>query len=277
MSIADFHSHTNHSDGLLTPSELITLAAKNKVRYLAITDHDTIDGIKEAKKIAKKQTNIQIISGIELSVDLLNEDIHILGIGIDEYNKKLISELSMLKAAREVRAKKIIETLETKGIKIELQQIKTSIGKATIGRPHIAQEMINNNYVSSVQEAFDNYLSKSYITNIERYKLSSNKALEMIKEAGGLSFLAHPTYIKKFDKIINILSQEGLFGIEAYYKNYDTKTVNEILDVAKKYKLYPIGGSDYHGIHGNKEKKPGQIPLPDKIAIKLIEKHLKDK
>ena len=277
MSIADFHTHTNNSDGLLTPEELVNLATKNKVKYLTITDHDTIDGIKEAKKIAKKQTNIHIISGIELSVDLLDEDIHILGIGINESEQNLISELIMLKEAREVRANKIIEKLSEKGIKIEIQEIKKNIGKATIGRPHIAQEMVNKNYVATVQEAFDNYLSKSYIANIKRYKLSSKKAIEMIKKSGGLSFLAHPTYIKRFDEIINILSQEGLFGIEAYYKNYDTKTVNEMLDIAEKYKLYPIGGSDYHGIHGNKEKSPGQIPLPDKIAIKLIEKHLKNK
>lgn len=275
MSIADFHSHTNHSDGVLSPSELINLAKDNKVKYLAITDHDTVDGIQEAKKITINQTSIKIISGIELSVDLLNEDIHILGIGIDESNQQLITELRKLKEARESRAKQIIEKLYSQGIKIEIQKIKENIGKATIGRPHIAQEMINKKYVNTVQEAFDNYLSKPYIRDIKRHKLSSRKALEMIKQAGGYSFLAHPTYIKQFCEIIQILAQEGLFGIEAYYKNYDTKTVNKMLDIAKKYKLYPIGGSDYHGIHGNKEKLPGQIPLPDEIAMKLVKKHLK--
>ncbi|MAX11109.1 MAG: phosphoesterase [Chloroflexi bacterium] len=275
MSIADFHSHTNHSDGVLSPSKLINLAINNQVAYLAITDHDTIDGIKEARNISKNNDNITIITGIELSVDLLGEDVHILGIGIDEYNEGLIGELKKLKEARDSRAKEIIHMLSKKEIHLEMPKIKKKAGKATIGRPHIAQEMISKKYVSSIQEAFDSFLSKPYITKIKRHKLSSKKAIEMIQQAGGLSFLAHPTYLKQLNKIIEILSKDGLFGIEAYYKNYDTKTIKQMLEIANKYNLYPIGGSDYHGIHGNKEKLPGKIPLPDKIAIELIEKHLK--
>ena len=277
MSIADFHSHTNHSDGVLSPSKLISLAMNNQVAYLAITDHDTIDGIKEAKIISKKNDDITIIPGIELSVDVLGEDVHILGIGIDEYNKALITELKKLKEARENRAREIIHMLSKKEIHLEMPKIKKKAGKATIGRPHIAQAMINKKYVSSVQEAFDNYLSKPYITKIKRHKLSGKKAIAMIKQAGGLAFLAHPTYLKQLNKIIEMLSKDGLFGIEAYYKNYDARTVNQMLKIANKYNLYPIGGSDYHGIHGNKEKLPGKIPLPDKIAIELIKKHLKIK
>ena len=200
MSIADFHSHTNHSDGVLSPSELINLAKDNKVKYLAITDHDTVDGIQEAKKITINQTSIKIISGIELSVDLLNEDIHILGIGIDESNQQLITELRKLKEARESRAKQIIEKLYSQGIKIEIQKIKENIGKATIGRPHIAQEMINKKYVNTVQEAFDNFGWHGFL--IANFGEGYGEQDLRSERLGGLSITYNPDF-KQSDIDIN--------------------------------------------------------------------------
>ena len=186
MSIADFHSHTNHSDGVLSPSKLISLAMNNQVAYLAITDHDTIDGIKEAKFFSKKNDDITIIPGIELSVDVLGEDVHILGIGIDEYNKALITELKKLKEARENRAREIIHMLSKKEIHLEMPKIKKKAGKATIGRPHIAQAMINKKYVSSVQEAFDNYWGEQKLAAFNKLckdeKLNENKIQAIIEE-----------------------------------------------------------------------------------------------
>ena len=132
--------------------------------------------------------------------------------------------------------------------------------------------MIDMNYVSSVQEAFNKYLAQENIINIKRIKLKPKDAMELINKAGGISVLAHPMYLKKINLIIKELKKYNLFGIETYYKNYDIKTINNIKLIAKKNGLFTSGGSDYHGIHGNMEKEPGDIPLPNEIVKELIQK-----
>jgi 3',5'-nucleoside bisphosphate phosphatase len=272
MSIGDFHNHTNHSDGKLTPQQLITKAYRNNVRYIAITDHDSISGIADAKKEAAKYKNIHVISGIELSIDIYNEDVHMLGLFINETYPDLLIELEILKKERENRAIEIINVLKKQNIILEWEKIKIIANNATIGRPHIAQAMIDMNYVSSVQEAFNKYLAQENIINIKRIKLKPKDAMELINKAGGISVLAHPMYLKKINLIIKELKKYNLFGIETYYKNYDIKTINNIKLIAKKNGLFTSGGSDYHGIHGNMEKEPGDIPLPNEIVKELIQK-----
>ena len=276
MSIGDFHCHSNNSDGILNPTQLVKKAKKNGVKYLAITDHDSISGIHEAKKIAKEIKGIHIISGIELSIDVLEEDVHILGIFINEKNSELINKLRKLKKARNSRAKELLVELKKDKIIIEWELIKKIAGNATIGRPHIARAMVKLDYVKSVQEAFNEYLSKDRYSKIKREKLELKNALEIIHNSGGISVLAHPTLIKKFDAILELLMQSNLDGIETYYKNYSTEIINKLLKVSKQKKLVALGGSDYHGIHGNQEKEPGNIPLPDQIVEKLIKKYYKE-
>ena len=275
MSIGDFHNHTNHSDGKLTPQQLIAKAYRNKVRYIAITDHDSVSGIKDAKKEATKYKDMDVISGIELSLDIFNEDVHMLGLFINETYSDLLIKLELLKKERENRAKQIVNVLKKQNILLNWEKIKIIANNATIGRPHIAQAMIDMKYVSSVQEAFDKYLARKNIIDIKRIKLNPKEAMQLIDKAGGVSVLAHPMYLKKINLIIEELTKYNLFGIETYYKNYDTKTINKLKLIAKKNNLFTTGGSDYHGIHGNMEKEPGDIPLPNKIVTELIQKQLR--
>ena len=183
--------------------------------------------------------------------------------------------LKKLKKERENRAKKIIELLKKQNIRLEWGKIKTIANNATIGRPHIAQAMIDMKYVSTVQEAFDKYLARKNIISIKRLKLKLEEAMQLINDAGGISVLAHPMYLKKLDIIIKDLTKNGLYGIETYYKNYDQKTINALKIIAKKNKLFTTGGSDYHGIHGNMEKEPGDIPLPDTVVENLIQRKMR--
>ncbi|MFB0900408.1 MAG: PHP domain-containing protein [Dehalococcoidia bacterium] len=276
MSIGDFHCHSNNSDGILKPTQLVKKAKKNGVKYLAITDHDSISGIHEAKEIAKEIKGITIIPGIELSIDVLEEDVHILGIFIDEKNPELINKLKKLRKARINRAKELLIELKKDNIIIDWQLIKRIAGNATIGRPHIARAMVELDYVKSVQEAFNEYLSKDRYSKIKREKLELKNALEIIHNSGGISVLAHPTLIKKFDAVLKLLIQSHLDGIEIYYKNYSKKIINKLLKVSIQKKLIALGGSDYHGIHGNQEKEPGNIPFPNEIVERLIKKYYKE-
>jgi predicted metal-dependent phosphoesterase TrpH len=270
MGQVDLHVHTSVSDGKYTPEEMVKKAAALELKYLAICDHDTIDGIAPALEAAKHYPGLTVIPGVEMSTLAVGSEVHMLGYFID-YNdfafKKLLSELS---DSRIGRAQAIVEKLNEMGIKIEWVRVQELAGDGTIGRPHIANAMLEKGYVSTFKEAFDKYIAQGGPAYVERSKISPAEAVKIIIKAGGLPVLAHPFTVNEPEKLIKELKEAGLVGMEVYYDNYSPEERKTLLKLAKKYNLVAAGGSDYHGIDDAVETMLGESETPLETAEQLI-------
>ncbi|MQG51094.1 MAG: PHP domain-containing protein [SAR202 cluster bacterium] len=270
MVNVDLHLHTTYSDGALTPDKLVELALKNNLGIIAITDHDCTDGIDEAM-LASQGKNLTIIPGIELNTDTDEGEIHILGYFIDYKNKDLQKLLIECRNNRVERAKIMVEKLNDIGINIQWSRVEELAGYGAVGRPHIAKAMLEIKSIATFQEAFDKYIGRNGIAYIERFRLNVYDAIKTILQYEGIPVLAHPGYIKNLHQLLPSLIKSGLKGIEVFYANYDTNTINGLKNIASKYNLIPCGGSDYHGIKTKTEKLPGTLGPPIESVNKLIE------
>ena len=267
----DLHLHTTKSDGNLTPSQLIKLIDKTNLKIISITDHDNINGLEEARKEVDLRENLTLINGIELSTTNNKDEIHILGYFIDVHSKKLIDKIKELKMQRIESSKKIISLLKKKNIFLSWEEIysKTS---GIIGRPHLARAMIKQNYVKSINEAFEKYLNDETIKNIIKYKINTFDAIRLILDAGGLPVIAHPKSINSLNNQIDKLVDAGLSGIEVYAEKYGQITQSYYLKICEKYNLIPTGGTDYHANNQKYEMMPGMNGPPYSTYEMLIEK-----
>ena len=259
----DLHVHTTASDGQYSPSEIISKAKEIGLEMIAITDHDTVDGIAEAKAVAT-ELQVKFIPGIEISTQD-KEEVHILGLGIDEQNSELVAACEFYSASREQRAEKICEYLGTKRIKVALEEIQKIAGDGVIGRPHFAQYLEENGYVKNREEAFRKYLdTKEFKKYTDRKKPTPEEAISLIHAAGGKTFLAHPGLLKmgwtEVELFIERLKAIGLDGMECYYSRHTKPQVERFLELAKKYDLQISAGSDFHG-----EKVKSDISLGYRI------------
>lgn len=265
----DLHTHSTASDGQYSPSQLIEKAAKNGIHTIALTDHDTTFGLKEAAETAKKY-QIQFINGIELDTKYpgISGNFHILGYGFQAEHPALASSCSNLAEQRLERANRIFSYLEEYGIQLEHEKVFSYAGGSVIARPHFARAMHEAGYVSSTQEAFDLYLDTEAFQKIDRPKPHPKVAIEMILNAGGLPVLAHPSQLKLGDHSISTLLMElksyGLAGLECYYSTYTKEETEHFLSLAKQMDLYITGGSDFHG-----EKVKASIALGTGIDFNL--------
>lgn len=245
----DLHTHSIKSDGSYTPSELIRLAKKLGLYAIALTDHDNIDGIIEAKEEAEKQ-DIIFIPGIELSCDFKAE-LHIVGLNIDVNNKTLIKMTEKFKKERALRNINTIKRLNDIGILLTLEDAKKYCMGNALGRAHIAKAMIDKGYVSSVKEAFQKYLGKGKVGYSNEFRISVYEALSLIKECNGISILAHCHYLDmendEFISFVKDLKEHGLCGLEGYYTEYSKEQSDFYIEVAKKLNLKISGGTDFHG------------------------------
>ena len=270
MVKVDLHLHTTYSDGTLTPNELVKLALKNNLEIISITDHDCTDGIDEAM-LASLNRNLTVIPGIELNTDTEDGEIHVLGYFIDYQNKDLQKILIECRNSRVERARMMVEKLNSLGINIQWTRVEELAGYGAIGRPHIANAMLEIKSIKTFQEAFEKYIGRNGVAYIERFRLNVFEAVKTIRQYGGIPVLAHPGYIKNLDNLLPILIESGLKGLEVFYANYDTNTINKLKNIASKYGLIPCGGSDYHGIKTKTEKLPGTFGPPIESVNKLIE------
>ncbi|WP_349239062.1 PHP domain-containing protein [Petroclostridium sp. X23] len=245
----DLHVHTTASDGSMTPSEVVRYAAKKDLSAIAITDHDTIAGVEEAYIVGNK-VGVEVISGIEISVHD-KQELHILGYFVDLHSNELNITLDRLKEYREKRNPRIIEKLNGLGMDISMSEVKQIAGTGVVGRPHIAQIMVQKGYVGSVDEAFSKYLDNGKLAYVERQKLLPQDGISLIKKSGGLAVLAHPIYLRKEDDELEVLLAQlidyGLDGIEAYYSEYPADISRKYRALAKRLNLVITGGSDFHG------------------------------
>ncbi len=246
--IADLHIHTYYSDGLNSPADLVRLAANNRVAALAITDHDTVAGIDEAI-IAAENHELIIVPGVEISTIDQGQDIHLLGYYIDYSNPTLLHKLNELRLAKTTRNQQIIDKLSVLGVNITYQEVsdKAVTSSTRLGRPHIAQVLLDKGYVRSISDAFKRYLGAQGLAYVETQSITPEAGIDLIKAAGGACVIAHPG-IYQNPNLLSRLINYGLDGIEVYHPDHDAPTTRKLKQIAETHSLIITGGSDYHGL-----------------------------
>jgi len=248
----DLHMHTVHSDGTLTPKELVRLAKQKGLSCIALTDHDTLSGVEEAQDEGNR-IGVEVIAGVEISVKFEPGTMHILGYFIDRHSKKLQDGLAEIQEARRKRNPMIIEKLRVLGIDISLEEVERESGGDQVGRPHFARVLVEKGYVKDFEEAFNKYLTKGAPAYVDKRKLTSRGAIEMIEEAGGVASLAHPKLLKldsmpeRFEETLEQLRSEGLKGLEVYSSCQSKTEAARYKKTAERLGLLITGGSDFHG------------------------------
>lgn len=250
MNICDLHTHSTASDGQYTPSELVGLAKERGIEVLALTDHDTVDGIGEAVRAGEK-LGVRVLPGIELSAREYHT-FHVLGYGVAPDAPALAELCRRMKARRDERIDRLLAFLAEKGVKLSSDEVAEIAGGELIGRPHFAQAMVRRGYVATNREAFDRYLdTQEYHERVERGKPSVKECIEAIRAAGGKASLAHPYQIgiqnDELDGLVGELAGYGLDAIECYYPKHTSEQERFYLHLAEKYGLHITGGSDFHG------------------------------
>ena len=248
---ADLHCHTTASDGLLSPTELVQLAAKLGLKGIGITDHDTIQGWKEAEE-AGANYQIKILKGIELNTDWGGKEVHILGYEVDSSSDYLTDKLRVLRTAREKRMVEILDRFKDLGINISVDEVRQFAQGESIGRPHIAQVLIERGYVKTIREGFDRYIGTGAPAYVPRYKLTPEEGIHIIREAHGVAVLAHPG-VHRLEEGIPAWVKVGLQGIEVLHPQHSLDDEKRYLEIAQEYHLLATGGSDFHG----EARKPG--------------------
>lgn len=262
---ADLHVHTRVSDGWVPPEEAVERAQRAGLAAIAIADHDSISGV-QAAIWAGNRYGVEVIPAVELSSGIDNLELHILGYYIDWQNKWFANKLSKLQEFRKERAMMIVDKLRELGVDIDYNLV-IAIDGGVVGRPHIAQVMVDRGYVRTTDEAFDKYLGTGKPAYVSKYQLSPTDAIKMIKKVGGIPVLAHPLFARA-DHLLPELVEDGLRGIEVYHSKHDATTTEHYEQLAKKYGLLMTGGSDSHGIG---EIPIGHVRVPYSIVEKLKE------
>lgn len=246
----DLHTHTTASDGSLAPRELIRMASRVPLSAIAVTDHDTLSGIAQALDEGDA-SGVRVIPGVELSAQSPAGTMHILGLFLDPNSKKLSEKLEGLRKGRSLRNPVIIKKLEELGMTISLNQVLKVAGGESVGRPHIAQIMVEAGYVDNVDEAFDKYLGRGKPAYSGRDRFSPEDSIEIIHNAGGAAVLAHPATLtpnpEMIKKIVTVLKSYGLDGIEVYSTFMRGHNFGNFNELAKELDLAMSGGTDYHG------------------------------
>ena len=248
--VIDLHTHSSRSDGTLTPAELVCKAKEIGLTAIALTDHDSVDGIAEAAAEAAK-IGIEFVPGIELST-AQGAEIHILGLFIDPENEELQNTINTLRESRSTRMARMCENLQKLGFDITLEDAaKESGSEKFTGRPHIALAMVKKGYCATVQECFDKYIGFGKLAYVKKAVLTANDAVKLVRKAGGVAVFAHPHQTgfdnDKLDELIKTLKKDGLNAVEGYYTEFTREHISDFRALAEKNSLMLSGGSDYHG------------------------------
>lgn len=270
MAKVDLHIHTNASDGKFTSTEIVRRAAELGLEIIAITDHDTVDGIPTALDAIKSYPKLRLIPGVELSTDVEKGEIHILGYFVDFTDKEFQASLETMRNSRVIRAHRMVENLAKMGVRIEWQRVQEIAGNGALGRPHIAQAMLEKGYITSIQDAFRKYIGHGGPAYVERDKLTPGEAVKLILKADGLPVLAHPLTAGDVEATIIELKAIGLVGLEVYYASYSFEDLNPLLGLAYKHGLIATGGTDFHGIDETTETMIGGADVPLRVAEQLM-------
>jgi len=264
----DLHSHTTASDGTLAPRELVRLAARHGVRVLAVTDHDSTSGVREAIDEARSLASLEIVPGLEINCDVPGAEIHVLGYCVDWEAPWFQEFLGAQREERRQRVYRIAERLAELGMPIEPDAVFALVKEGSAGRPHVAQAMVDRGYVKSIREAFDRYLSLNGPANVPRRRLTPAEAVRIIRRARGVPVLAHPGLANR-DELIPELVDAGLLGIEAFYPEHSSGQITMYREMCARLGLVATGGSDFHGPRVGGVKHPGVQPVPESAWAEL--------
>ena len=244
----DLHTHSTASDGLFSPTELVQRASEAELTLIGLTDHDTTNGVAEAKA-AGAELGVTVIPGVEINTTITDSqgEAHVLGYYLNVDQPAFQATLSFLRDAREKRGKRMVQQLRDQGINVEWSRVR-DLAKGTVGRPHVALALIEAGYTADVSDAFARYLTRGKAGYVPRFKLAPQQAIQLIRSAQGVPVLAHPAGITGLaETVLPTLVQVGLLGLECYYGQYDDETVARLLALASQHGLIATGGSDYHG------------------------------
>lgn len=265
---ADLHIHTTISDGALTPEEVVEHAHREELGAIGITDHDVTDGIEIAVQAASKY-GLEIVPGVELSSDYGKKEVHILGYYMDCKNEEFQKKLALFRKARYERAKEMVKRLKSLGMEIDFERVEEIAGKGSIGKPHIAQVLVEKGYASNIPEGAWRYLGSGGPVSVPKYRLRPSEAIDIVLKAKGIPILAHPAGTR-VDELIPQLVKNGLMGLEAYDAINPPSVVRYYVNLAQKYGLLVTGGSDCHGkVKG--EIRLGRVKAPYEIVERLKE------
>jgi 3',5'-nucleoside bisphosphate phosphatase len=274
MKLIDLHVHSTASDGSFPPGEVVRQAKAGGLTAMALTDHDTVDGLTEAVAEGER-IGLEVIPGVEISAQFPGGTMHILGLFVDYHNGRLDERLMVLKQARLDRNPQIIAKLNALGIPITMARVEAISGGGQVGRPHIARALMELGYVSDLQEAFDKYLGWHKPAYVSKFRFPPDQALAMIREAKGIPVLAHPftlglgsAYALK--NLAIELKGLGLAGLEVFYSEHTKEQEALYLKLARELDLLITGGSDYHGLN-KPEITLGNMPCQEKLTYKLVE------
>jgi len=247
----DLHTHSTCSDGTFSPVDLVREAKRAGLTHLSLTDHDTIDGVAEARTEAEIQ-GLSFIGGLEISAEYQPGTLHVLGYGFDEVDAALSERLEYVRRCRAERNPKIAKNLRAMGMDVDMEEVKAASGHGLVGRPHFAKVLFDKGYVASLQEAFDKYLAKGRPAYVNKVRLSPEESLSVIRKASGVAVLAHPLQLKagrngELGAVVKWLVDLGLQGMECFYRNHSAEDTEALLALARKHGLIPTGGSDFHG------------------------------
>ena len=269
--LVDLHLHTLASDGRLSPTELVNLIASKGVKVAAISDHDTTDGVEEAKRAAAAFPDMEIIPAIELSTDIPGDEIHMLGYFLQYEDEEFQGILRRFREGRLERGRMIVEKLASLGKPVEWERVQEIAGDGAVGRPHIALAMVERGYFKEPKEAFYEYLGRNGLAYAERKKMTPQEGVEMLAKVGGSAVLAHPANLEDLDTKLVELKEAGLVGMEVHYAQYHPETIEYLVGVARRHDLIPCGGSDYHGLGNTGEQEPGLLGPPMESVERLAE------
>ena len=259
MGRLDLHIHTTASDGVLNPAEVVRVAVDKGLEAIAITDHDTTDGVDVALATAQGE-RLEVIPGIELSAEEGPQEVHILGYYIDHRDEALQVKLAVLRRARRERAWRMVKKLEGMGVPVSWEHVEEIADQTSaFGRPHVAKALLDEGHVGSVNEAFDRYIGLRGPAYVARHKLTPEEAVQMIADAQGLPALAHPRWQ---EGVVARLSALGLVGLEVHYPSHSEEETEALAALAARHDLIATGGSDFHGYEGNATRAVGEVSVP---------------
>jgi 3',5'-nucleoside bisphosphate phosphatase len=270
-STVDLHLHTTASDGTLTPDRLVALALQRGLRHIAVTDHDSTEGV-DAALGAASGSALEVVPGVELNTDVPAGEVHVLGYYLDHHDASLQDRLSRMRASRLGRGEGMVRRLRDLGLDVTWERVQEIAGVAeggAVGRPHIARALVEGGHVATVREAFDRYIGNDGPAYVAREKLEPVEAVAIVRQAGGVPVLAHPADIPDLEALLPRLIEAGLEGLECYYGTYPEAMVQGLLERARALGLAPTGGSDFHGPEVLPEFEVGGTFVPPEVMTEL--------
>ena len=254
---ADLHTHTICSDGALSPYELVKKAKAQGLSIISISDHDSVAAIPDALEFGK-EFGVEIISGVELSANFEDKEVHILGYFVDYKSQRLLDYLTFFRHERIKRAERIVAKLNSLQVPLRIESVMEHAGTGSVGRPHIAAAMVDEGHTKSYQESFDRYIGNGGPAYERKFQFSPAEAVQLIASSGGLSFLAHPGRYTT-DGMLQHLIKAGIDGIEVIHPSHSPEHVAHYRGVASEYYLLESGGSDFHGGKKNDDGSLGSF------------------